>query len=119
MKQTRLKALYSKNNHAPSAVLIYPKEDVLLDVQNTLVCHVSGFYPAPVQVQWTHNERNVSGAATGNVPYPSKDGTFSQISRLEFTPKQGDIYSCTVQHPALSTPLTRIWGKDQETLTTD
>uniref|UniRef100_A0A668A0B4 Ig-like domain-containing protein n=1 Tax=Myripristis murdjan TaxID=586833 RepID=A0A668A0B4_9TELE len=85
---------------------IYTKDDVQLDVENHLICHVSGFFPAPVSVYWTRNEQNVTEGTSINTPNPSKDGTFTQISTLKFTPQQGDIYSCTVQHPALEQPLT-------------
>uniref|UniRef100_A0A667ZLI0 Ig-like domain-containing protein n=1 Tax=Myripristis murdjan TaxID=586833 RepID=A0A667ZLI0_9TELE len=81
---------------------------------NHLICHVSGFFPAPVSVYWTRNEQNVTEGTSINTPYPSKDGTFTQISTLKFTPQQGDIYSCTVQHPALEQPLTRVWDVEQD-----
>uniref|UniRef100_A0A667ZRT1 Ig-like domain-containing protein n=1 Tax=Myripristis murdjan TaxID=586833 RepID=A0A667ZRT1_9TELE len=85
-----------------------------LDVENHLICHVSGFFPAPVSVYWTRNEQNVTEGTSINTPNPSKDGTFTQISTLKFTPQQGDIYSCTVQHPALEQPLTRVWDVEQD-----
>uniref|UniRef100_A0A7N8XIP5 Mamu class II histocompatibility antigen, DR alpha chain-like n=1 Tax=Mastacembelus armatus TaxID=205130 RepID=A0A7N8XIP5_9TELE len=84
-------------------------DDVELDQQNTLICHVTGFYPAPVKIQWTKNGQNVTEGTSINVPFPNKDGSFRQTSRLEFTPQLGDVYSCTVDHPALDQPLTRIW----------
>uniref|UniRef100_A0A667YGY3 Ig-like domain-containing protein n=1 Tax=Myripristis murdjan TaxID=586833 RepID=A0A667YGY3_9TELE len=93
---------------------IYPRDDVQLDVENHLICHVSGFFPAPVSVYWTRNNQNVTEGTSINTPYPSKDGTFTQISTLKFTPQQGDIYSCTVQHPALEQPLTRVWDVEQD-----
>uniref|UniRef100_A0A667YB75 Ig-like domain-containing protein n=1 Tax=Myripristis murdjan TaxID=586833 RepID=A0A667YB75_9TELE len=93
---------------------IYTRNRVQLDVENRLICHVSGFFPAPVSVYWTRNEQNVTEGTSINTPYPSKDGTFTQISTLKFTPQQGDIYSCTVQHPALEQPLTRVWDVQQD-----
>ncbi|XP_067437097.1 mamu class II histocompatibility antigen, DR alpha chain-like isoform X2 [Thunnus thynnus] len=94
----------------PSSPIIYKRDKVELGVQNTLICHVTGFYPAPVKVYWTKNGENVTEGTSINVPFPNKDGSFRQSSRLEFIPQQGDIYSCTVTHPALTQPLTRIWG---------
>uniref|UniRef100_A0A667ZCU7 H-2 class II histocompatibility antigen, A-U alpha chain-like n=1 Tax=Myripristis murdjan TaxID=586833 RepID=A0A667ZCU7_9TELE len=93
---------------------IYTRNRVELDVENHLICHVSGFFPAPVSVYWTRNDQNVTEGTSINTPYPSKDGTFTQISTLKFTPQQGDIYSCTVQHPALEQPLTRVWDVEQD-----
>ncbi|XP_029942916.1 H-2 class II histocompatibility antigen, E-D alpha chain-like, partial [Salarias fasciatus] len=93
----------------PSTFIIYPRDDVDLDQKNTLLCHVSGFYPAPVSVSWTKNGRNVSEGTAINQPSPNEDGTFRQTARLDFVPKDGDFYSCSVHHPALKTPMTRIW----------
>uniref|UniRef100_A0A672GE85 Ig-like domain-containing protein n=1 Tax=Salarias fasciatus TaxID=181472 RepID=A0A672GE85_SALFA len=98
----------------PSTFIIYPRDDVDLDQKNTLLCHVSGFYPAPVSVSWTKNGRNVSEGTAINQPFPNKDGTFRQTARLDFVPKDGDFYSCSVHHPALKTPMTRIWDVERD-----
>nr|XP_024656570.1 H-2 class II histocompatibility antigen, A-U alpha chain-like [Maylandia zebra] len=94
---------------APSAVMIYSRDEVEFGEENTLICHVTGFYPAPVNVSWTKNGQKVTEGSSINVPYLNKDWTFTQISRLQFTPQQGDIYSCAVQHLALTEPLTKIY----------
>ncbi|GAA6218613.1 RLA class II histocompatibility antigen, DP alpha-1 chain-like, partial [Lates japonicus] len=96
-------------NDPPSSPMIYTRDKVELGVKNTLICHVSGFYPAPVNVSWTKNEQKVTEGTSINVPFPLKDGSFNQISRLEFIPQLGDVYTCTVRHPALNQPLARIW----------
>uniref|UniRef100_A0A8C7ZUB2 Ig-like domain-containing protein n=1 Tax=Oryzias sinensis TaxID=183150 RepID=A0A8C7ZUB2_9TELE len=95
----------------PSNVVVYNRDEVDLGEQNTLICHVSGFYPAPVNVSWTRNGEKVSGRI--NVPLPNSDGTFTQISRLPFVPQLGDIYSCSVEHPALPEVQTKIWDVEK------
>uniref|UniRef100_A0A3Q1EJR1 Ig-like domain-containing protein n=1 Tax=Acanthochromis polyacanthus TaxID=80966 RepID=A0A3Q1EJR1_9TELE len=82
----------------PSSLIIYTRNDVELGEKNILICHVSGFYPAPVKVSWTKNGEKVTEGTSINIPFPNKDGSFNQISRLEFIPQQGDIYSCSVEH---------------------
>nr|AFD01251.1 MHC class II alpha subunit [Oreochromis niloticus] len=99
---------YPPEQDVPSAVMIYARDEVEFGENNTLICHVTGFYPAPVNVSWTKNGQKVTGS-TINVPYPNKDGTFRQTSRLDFTPQLGDIYGCAVKHLSLTQPLTKIY----------
>ncbi|KAI3375943.1 hypothetical protein L3Q82_016360, partial [Scortum barcoo] len=94
---------------APSSLIVYSRDDVELGQANTLICHVSGFYPAPVQIFWKKNEKNVTEGTSFNVPFPNKDGSFSQFSSLEFSPEQGDVYSCSVTHLTLTQAMTRFW----------
>ncbi|XP_051758589.1 H-2 class II histocompatibility antigen, A-U alpha chain [Ctenopharyngodon idella] len=88
---------------------IYPKSDAQLNVKNTLICHVTGFFPPPVKVSWTKNNVNVTDESTVSRYYPNKDGTLNVFSRLSFIPEDGDIYSCSVEHKALQQPQTRTW----------
>uniref|UniRef100_A0A3P8NL00 Ig-like domain-containing protein n=1 Tax=Astatotilapia calliptera TaxID=8154 RepID=A0A3P8NL00_ASTCA len=84
-------------------VLIVTCMYVELGVQNTLICHVTGFYPAPVNITWNKNEQKVTEGTSTSVPFPNKDGSFKQTSRLEFIPKQGDVYSCTKENHSYRT----------------
>ncbi|XP_047241296.1 HLA class II histocompatibility antigen, DR alpha chain-like isoform X1 [Girardinichthys multiradiatus] len=93
----------------PSTPMLYTRDEVELGEKNILICHVSGFYPAPVNVSWTKNGQKVTEGTSINVPFPNKDSTFTQISRLDFIPQLGDIYSCSVEHPALTEPHTKIF----------
>ncbi|KAI4880983.1 hypothetical protein NFI96_013664 [Prochilodus magdalenae] len=88
---------------------VYSEDDVQLGSKNTLICYITGFYPPHVSVSWTRNNVNITDPDTLSRYYPISDGTFKLISRLSFTPEQGDIYTCTVEHTALSRPLTKTW----------
>ncbi|XP_066500512.1 H-2 class II histocompatibility antigen, A-Q alpha chain-like [Hoplias malabaricus] len=94
---------------------IYAKRSVQLGSKNTLICHITGFYPPHVEVTWTRNNVNVTDEASLSRYYiNTEDGTFNQISHLSFTPEEGDIYSCSVQHTALDRALTKTWEVDVE-----
>ncbi|KAG7470483.1 hypothetical protein MATL_G00114330 [Megalops atlanticus] len=88
---------------------VYPRDDVELGKENTLICFVNNFYPPPVKVKWTKNNREVKEGVTLSRYYPNSDFTFYQFSTLSFTPEEGDIYACTVDHKALTEPQTKIW----------
>ncbi|XP_066500561.1 H-2 class II histocompatibility antigen, A-K alpha chain-like isoform X2 [Hoplias malabaricus] len=89
---------------------IYPKDEVEPGSKNTLLCFITGFYPPHVEVSWTRNNVNVTNEASLSRYYINSDDTFNLISHLSFTPEEGDIYSCSVQHTALDRALTKTWG---------
>ncbi|XP_016428061.1 mamu class II histocompatibility antigen, DR alpha chain-like [Sinocyclocheilus rhinocerous] len=90
---------------------IYAEEDVQLNVENTLICHVSGFFPPPVRVSWTKNNEALKEDSLSQYR-PNDDGTYNIFSSMPFTPEEGDIYSCTVNHVALDEPQTKTWEVD-------
>ncbi|KAK7886783.1 hypothetical protein WMY93_026404 [Mugilogobius chulae] len=96
---------------APESIL-YPAVEVHPGVENTLVCFVNRFYPPVATVTWTKNNLPVSKGVSTSSYIPNNDQTFHLFSSITFSPEQGDVYSCTVEHPALEAPKTRIWDVD-------
>ncbi|XP_016344369.1 H-2 class II histocompatibility antigen, A-U alpha chain-like isoform X2 [Sinocyclocheilus anshuiensis] len=95
----------------PPETSIYPRNDVQLTVDNTLICHVTGFFPPPVNVSWTKNNVVVTEGVSLSQYQPRSDCTFHVFSSLKITPEERDIYSCTVNHRALQgQPQTKIWS---------
>lgn len=71
---------------------------------------MTGFYPPSLSISWTKNNVNVTEGMSLSQYHPRTDGTFNIFSTLKFTPAEGDIYSCTVNHRALQgQPQTKIW----------
>ncbi|XP_026801615.3 H-2 class II histocompatibility antigen, I-E alpha chain-like [Pangasianodon hypophthalmus] len=93
---------------------IYARDDIQLGSQNTLICHFTRFFPPPVRVRWTKNNMDVTDKSTLSQYYPNKDNTYNQFSHLPFTPQEGDVYTCTVEHKALQIPDTKTWEVDVE-----
>uniref|UniRef100_A0A8B9L7F8 Ig-like domain-containing protein n=1 Tax=Astyanax mexicanus TaxID=7994 RepID=A0A8B9L7F8_ASTMX len=93
---------------APQSAL-YSKDKVELGSKNTLICYITGFYPPRVGVSWTRNNVNVTSEASLSRYYITDDGTVNLVSALSFTPEEGDIYTCTVEHEALERPTTKTW----------
>ncbi|XP_077080479.1 H-2 class II histocompatibility antigen, E-U alpha chain-like [Siphateles boraxobius] len=87
---------------------IYAENDVQLNNENILICHVTGFFPPPVRVSWTKNNEVFKEDSLSQYR-PNDDGTYNIFSSLKFTPVEGDIYSCTVNHTSLDQPQTKTW----------
>ncbi|XP_073700956.1 SLA class II histocompatibility antigen, DQ haplotype D alpha chain-like [Garra rufa] len=94
----------------PPVTSIYSKDVVDLDVENSLICHVTGFFPPPVNISWTKNNEIVTEGMSLSQYRLKSDGTFIIFSTMTFTPAEGDIYSCTVYHKSIEgQPMTRTW----------
>uniref|UniRef100_A0A3B4ER11 Ig-like domain-containing protein n=1 Tax=Pygocentrus nattereri TaxID=42514 RepID=A0A3B4ER11_PYGNA len=107
---------YPPETIAPPQSVLYSKRAVRLGVQNTLICFVTDFHPAPVKVTWTRNEEPVNETEVRQTQYYSNpDYSFRTFSYLDFIPKLGDVYSCTVRHRGLQDPLTRFWELELQT----
>ncbi|XP_056300565.1 H-2 class II histocompatibility antigen, A-U alpha chain-like [Pseudoliparis swirei] len=93
----------------PPQSILYTSEEVQLEVENTLICFVNHFFPPDINVSWTRNGHLVSEGQSLSRYYPNNDHSFHQFTTLTFTPKKGDVYSCTVEHSALDRPITKSW----------
>ncbi|XP_036071674.1 RLA class II histocompatibility antigen, DP alpha-1 chain-like [Oryzias melastigma] len=93
----------------PEEMFLYTTAEVHSGVENTIICFVSGFYPPAIKVRWTKNGNPVSEGVSRSRYYPNKDQSFYHFSTLSFTPSETDVYSCTVEHPALESPRTVLW----------
>lgn len=92
--------------------LIYPKQEMQLGVRNTLICFVNDFHPPLVGITWTKNGEQVDESEVNQTQYYSNgDFSFRISSYLDFTPRESDIYSCSVDHVSLQMPLTQFWGR--------
>lgn len=92
----------------PPESSLYPADEVQPGVENSLTCFVNNFFPPGIKVSWTKNGSPVTEGVSLSRYFPNDDQTFHQFSTLEFTPEEGDVYSCTVEHLALDRPQTKI-----------
>ncbi|MGH0166901.1 UNVERIFIED_CONTAM: hypothetical protein FKN15_058237 [Acipenser sinensis] len=99
----------------PPRVTLYPENDLEKGKPNTLICFITDFHPAAIKVTWTKNTLPVTEGVTLTQYYSNKDFTLNMFSYLSFTPELGDVYSCQVQHSALSETLTTFWEPDVQT----
>ncbi|XP_038593412.1 H-2 class II histocompatibility antigen, A-Q alpha chain-like [Micropterus salmoides] len=95
-------------------IIIYPRDEVIKEQENTLICFINHFFPPSINIKWTKNDVEVSEEDPFIKCLPNPDGTFYVLSTLDFLPKEGDIYSCTMEHESLETPQTKFWGENKE-----
>ncbi|XP_031424180.2 H-2 class II histocompatibility antigen, A-R alpha chain-like [Clupea harengus] len=100
---------YPPEAKEPPVSVMYVRNEVRLGSENTLISYVTGFYPPRLTVKWTRNNNNVTQGVSSSQVHINNDGSFNQFSILKFTPQEGDMYTCTVEHSALEGPLTRYW----------
>ncbi|XP_076594074.1 H-2 class II histocompatibility antigen, A-U alpha chain-like [Chaetodon auriga] len=96
--------------------LIFPKQKIELGVPNTLICFVDDLHPPIVQIIWTRNGQQVDQSEISQTNYYSNsDFSFRTSSYLDFTPQEGDIYSCSVDHVSLQMPLSKFFEVQLQT----
>ncbi|XP_036945136.1 H-2 class II histocompatibility antigen, A-Q alpha chain-like isoform X1 [Acanthopagrus latus] len=107
------KSAKERPKEAPE-IMIYPRDDVVTEEENTLICFINHFYPPTINIKWTKNDEEIMVEDAFYKCTPNSDGTFYVFSTLSFVPKQGDIYSCTVEHESLKGPQTKFWDVETD-----
>ncbi|TKC38438.1 hypothetical protein EI555_002540, partial [Monodon monoceros] len=95
-------------------VTVYPAKTQPLQHHNLLICSVNGFYPGHIEVRWFRNgqEEEVGVVSTGLIR--NGDWTFQTMVMLETVPQSGEVYTCHVEHPSRTSPVTVEWRAQSE-----
>ncbi|XP_068163420.1 beta-2-microglobulin-like isoform X2 [Antennarius striatus] len=81
----------------PPKVQVYSFNPGKYGMQNTLICHVSGFHPPDIDIQLMKNGKEVRDSQLTDLAF-IKNWQFHLNKRVDFTPERGDYYSCRVTH---------------------
>ncbi|XP_068105448.1 uncharacterized protein [Hyperolius riggenbachi] len=100
IKRAVLKMLFS----ARPEVKVWGRQQP--DGVTRLQCLAYGFHPRPVDVKWVRNGEDhiPSDEASPILPHP--DGTYQTRVSVEVPTREGDTYSCHVEHSSLEEPIT-------------
>ncbi|XP_054578548.1 HLA class II histocompatibility antigen, DQ beta 1 chain-like [Eptesicus fuscus] len=90
-------------------VTISPAKTEALTHHNMLVCSVTDFYPAHIQVRWFRNDQEETAGVVSTPVIRNGDWTYQVLVMLEMTPQRGDVYTCRVEHPSLQSPIAVEW----------
>ncbi|XP_029996510.1 H-2 class II histocompatibility antigen, A-U alpha chain-like isoform X2 [Sphaeramia orbicularis] len=90
-------------------LIVHSRNDVIEQIENTLICFINHFFPPVIKTKWTKNGIEVETEDSFQAFILNPDGTFHLFSTLSFIAKDGDIYGCTVEHEALTEPKTEFF----------
>ncbi|XP_016074191.1 PREDICTED: DLA class II histocompatibility antigen, DR-1 beta chain-like, partial [Miniopterus natalensis] len=90
-------------------VTVYPAKTRRLQHHNLLVCSVNGFYPGHIDVRWLRDGQEQEAGVVSTGLIRNGDWTFQILVMLETVPQSGEVYTCQVQHPSRTSPLTAEW----------
>ncbi|XP_030644299.1 class I histocompatibility antigen, F10 alpha chain-like [Chanos chanos] len=102
--------------HAPSIRMKKVPEVRLFEKHSStfteITCHVTGFYPRTVQVQWFGSDMQpVMEVDSENKVLPNGDGTYQTTKSVVIPAEHTEIhhYSCVVQHSSIPGNITKAW----------
>ncbi|XP_046496795.1 DLA class II histocompatibility antigen, DR-1 beta chain-like [Equus quagga] len=95
-------------------VTVYPAKTQPLQHHNLLVCSVNGFYPGHIEVRWFRNGQEEEAGVVSTGLIHNGDWTFQTLVMLETVPQSGEVYTCQVEHPSLTSPVTVEWRAQSE-----
>nr|AAQ01748.1 MHC class II antigen [Trichosurus vulpecula] len=83
-------------------------------LQHLLVCSVSGFYPSKVKVTWLKNGQEETAGVVSTGVMQHGDWTYQTLVMLEMMPQSRDVYTCSVEHASLQSPIRVEWRAQSE-----
>uniref|UniRef100_G1PZZ5 Ig-like domain-containing protein n=1 Tax=Myotis lucifugus TaxID=59463 RepID=G1PZZ5_MYOLU len=101
-------ASFEKERVAEPTVTVYPAKTQRLQHHNLLVCSVN-FYPGHIEVRWLRNGQEEEAGVVSTGLIRNGDWTFQTMVMLETVPRSGEVYTCQVQHPSRTSPVTVEW----------
>ncbi|KAK1327469.1 hypothetical protein QTO34_012971 [Cnephaeus nilssonii] len=100
---------YLVQRQTAPTVTVFPAKTQRLQHHNLLVCSVNGFYPGHIEVRWLRDGREEQAGVVSTGLIRNGDWTFQMLVMLETVPRSGEVYTCHVQHPSSSSPVTVEW----------
>nr|UTD43068.1 immunoglobulin NAR heavy chain secretory form [Heterodontus francisci] len=101
--------------HPPKVYVLLPSaEEIGTEQTATLVCLVTGFYPAEIYIAWMANDTLLDSGSPSQAEIKKRNGSSSIASRLKLTAVEwnsGTTYTCLVGHPSLQRDLRRSINK--------
>lgn len=89
--------LADQNEKKQPVVNVYTETPVEFGVKNRLICHCSGFHPPRISMRLMKDGAEMPSSAETDLSF-DRDWTYYKTKHIEFTPKEGEEYTCVVTH---------------------
>ncbi|XP_020494434.1 beta-2-microglobulin [Labrus bergylta] len=87
----------AQQKHTHPKVQVYSSARGEFGNKNTLICHVSGFYPPDLTITLLKGDKELAGCNQTDLAF-NKNWHFHLTRSVDFSPTTGDEYTCRVQH---------------------
>ncbi|XP_040180828.1 major histocompatibility complex class I-related gene protein-like [Rana temporaria] len=95
------------NRREPPVVIV--TQMLITNSTYRLNCQAYGHYPKTISMTWYKNDEPISESLMERVTLPLPDITYLTWLLLNITLKQDDVYTCSVTHSSLTSPLMAEW----------
>ncbi|XP_075042569.1 RLA class II histocompatibility antigen, DP alpha-1 chain-like [Mixophyes fleayi] len=100
----------TKATNVGPEIYVFTEEPIILGEPSTLICFTTKFFPPVMKMSWLKNNHPVTDGVSETDFYPAPDGSFRKFLYLALIPKQGDVYTCSVEHAGLPVnPTNKFW----------
>ncbi|XP_048120330.1 major histocompatibility complex class I-related gene protein-like isoform X1 [Alosa alosa] len=98
-----------RKEKVPDVVLI--KKSFPGSSDKLVTCHVTGFYPRAVQVEWLNQDGHLSDGVSRGEVLPNCDGTYQvkQTLKVPGGTQWSQVYRCQVIHSSVIGNITVVW----------
>ncbi|XP_034381840.1 beta-2-microglobulin [Cyclopterus lumpus] len=94
---------------SPPMVEVYSQRPGDVGKKNTLICHVTNFYPPEISIELLKNYQVMPGANNTDLAF-EENWHYHLTKSIPFTPHKGDSFACRVTHMKKSSMY--IWEPD-------
>lgn len=93
---------------------VYTEEPVVLGEPSKLICFVKQIFPPVIKMSWLKNNEPVMDGVSDTDFYVASDHSYYKFLYLATIPKEGDVYTCSVEHAGLpSNPTNKFWSPEE------
>ncbi|XP_010225938.1 PREDICTED: beta-2-microglobulin, partial [Tinamus guttatus] len=92
-------------------VQVYSRHPVTFGDTNVLNCYAEGFHPPKINITLLQDGKPMANVQYSDMSF-SDNWTFRRLAYATFVPTKSGVYTCRVEHVALTEPQTFKWDPD-------